>query len=229
MLVISKMASIINTNTPCTLKFSKLSTFETNVILESVFKCIKCACSFGGKVYGGFVRDIIVPKLENPDFQGTFKDVDIWFTSQESADNFVDAMGSLFVKSITIKDDAYTGCFSRSQYYLIYFGACLAWIDVIVSPTLPVNDFDVNEVTFTINENDEWKTDSPRRLISQIKNKEAIMLKPYAKLMSEALEKSSNLNIFNPSFKSYYKNRIDRIFTSKGWKVYIPKDLSYDK
>lgn len=210
--------------------FSKMSKFELTVVLEAVVDCIKKATFYGGKVYGGFVRDVIIPRLANPSCDVKFKDVDLWFTSQSNADSFISSMGSLFKKfdGISIEVDSYPGAFSRKQYHLTKYNTCLAWIDVIVSPTLPVNDFDVNDVTYTytLSSIGDWITSSPPRLLHQITNKHAVMLPGYQNLIDRATDCSTKgyQCRHGPHCKRYYQERINRLFISKGWKVSIPSD-----
>lgn len=208
------------------INFSSASPFERNVIISSVKSCIKVASTHGGKVYGGFVRDFLVPFLKDSSHTSYFKDVDIWFTSQDSADAFVSDMGNLVVRfeGIDITENSYPGAFCRRQYYLKQFDTCLAWIDVIVSPTLPVNDFDVNEVTYSLDQDGKWQTSACPRLIKQIEDKRAVMLPSYCEIISKA----KDIKCFNASYtkcKRHYENRINRIFISKGWKVLTPEIL----
>lgn len=201
----------------------KMTPFELAVVLDAVFDCIKTASSFGGKVYGGFVRDVIVPRIHNPSCFVKFKDVDIWFTSQSASEAFIAAMNPLFFKSsgISVKEDRYPGAFKRDQYHIRNYSAILAWIDVIVSDKLPVNDFDVNEVTYSLIDG-SWVTDAPPRLINQIQKKQAIMMLSYHELIQDANNIKSGDARFNPRSKLYYSLRIKRIFTDKGWTVFVP-------
>lgn len=209
--------------------FSNMSSFESAVVLDAIFDCIKTASQLGGKVYGGFVRNVVVPRLSDPSCSVKFKDVDLWFTNQLDADRFVRVMDKLFVKfkGVDVTPDSYPGAFSRKQYHLTKFDTCLAWIDVIVSPTLPVNDFDVNEVTYSLLQNGTWITAAPPRLINQIKDKHAVMLFSYQKLIAEAVDRKSMNSEFNPNCKAYYSERIKRIFTNQGWTVSLPTVTEY--
>jgi hypothetical protein len=204
--------------------FSNMSTLETAVVLEAAFDCIKRASTFGAKVFGGFVRNVIVPRQFDPNCSVSFKDIDLWFTTQASVDAFLREMGTSLVKYdlISVSAGSYPGAFSRNQYHLYKYGMCLAWIDVVVSPTLPVNDFDVNEVTYKLNSHDEWVTTSPSRLIQQIRDKHAVMLPCYQVLIEKAQESDNFSTKYNPRYKIYYEERTNRIFTSKGWTVSVP-------
>ena len=204
--------------------FSNMSPFEYSVVMSHVHDCIKTASRFGGKVYGGFVRDVVVPRLTRPSGTYTFKDVDLWFKSRTDANNFVSAMGDSFVRfqCVSTTNGSYPGAFARNQYHLTAYDTCLAWIDVVVSPTLPVNDFDVNEVTYHIDEEGNWVTSAPSRLIGQINIKRAIMLLSYQELIANAKDLKTANSKSNPLCKLYYQERIKRIFTSKGWEIFLP-------
>jgi hypothetical protein len=57
--------------------------FGVKLTLNAIFDTIKVASKCGGEVFGGFVRDVIVPYEHNNSIDLNklkFKDVDIWFT-----------------------------------------------------------------------------------------------------------------------------------------------------
>jgi hypothetical protein len=161
-------------------------------------KAITIASKHNGRVFGGFVRNVLVPQMHNMSIPG-YKDVDIWFQTQLDADQFVTDMGDKFIKRAPLnkETEASNGLypFGRIQYMLK--GSFLAkgeenrflspktnldhgamCFDVIVSPTLPV---DVNQLAYNSYEgfrslND--KCDS-KTLIGSIVNKKAVMLPGY--------------------------------------------------
>ena len=62
--------------------------------------CLKTISECGGKIFGGYVRDVIVPLLLDPSKSDlSFKDIDIWFPDITKRDLFIATMG----QSITIK------------------------------------------------------------------------------------------------------------------------------
>ena len=71
---------------------------ERNVrIIESHLKTISIC---GGKIFGGYFRDVIVPLLLDPfNYDLLYKDVDIWFCDITKRDLFIETMG----QSIKIK------------------------------------------------------------------------------------------------------------------------------
>jgi hypothetical protein len=64
--------------------------------MEAIYDMLYQAGTYGGVVFGGFVRDVIVPQMLNPSCDVKFNDVDLWFSSEVSARNFVKAMGPSF-------------------------------------------------------------------------------------------------------------------------------------
>lgn len=106
------------------------------------------AGEFGGKVYGGFVRDVIVP-AENDDSGETtssWKDVDIWFNDATNAERFVSAMAGRLSYSFARDNDRYP--WTVRQYEYIVDGVIISWVDVVVRDTFPVNDFNVNHLAY---------------------------------------------------------------------------------
>ena len=180
--------------------FNNMSSFELRIILECAFGCIKTASYFGAKVYGEFVHDVIVPLLFDPTTNVKFKNVNLWFTSESALQEFLDYVGGILQKD---EDD---------QYYLTEFGIFITNINIVISEMFPVEDFDVNEVTYSLNDKDEWITTAPNRLVKQIHNKEAVMLCQYWK----------QIKTENNSSKDYHYSKIKEMFTSKGWSVFLP-------
>ena len=174
--------------------------------VEVAKKILTIANDYDGQVYGGFVRDVIVPRINNANCNVSFKDVDIWFQDKIAVHHFI----SELVKNFKIenenkwnKDFDYNNQkganFSREQYRIYSKAEFLFHIDVITSDNLPVNDFDVNTITYRY----DGKFQKVRGLTGKksIINKTAIMFEDY-----------------NPLSSIYYY-RIDRIFFSKGWTI----------
>ena len=100
-----------------------MTPFEETIVLNQIIDCIKCASMCGGKVFGGFVRDVIVPRLHDSKCKINFKDVAIWFKTEADANNFIMSMGRLLEENyISTTTDSYPGAFNRQQYNLLYRG-----------------------------------------------------------------------------------------------------------
>lgn len=197
---------------------SKQSVSIYEDVISRVTDCLKIAEKYGGKVFGGYVRNVVVPRLCGDDKVIGYKDVDIWFETEDGAQSFVTDMGDRMKKLCengkTISNvEVYP--FSRVQYLLIgqsldstigkIDGASDGIIlDIIVSKTLPVNDLNVNQLTYSPSKGlKSYGKETTFELISAIFRKEAYMLKDYP--MRNGMQ---NLQ---------YK-RLDRLF-SGGWKI----------
>ena len=71
---------------------SRHSNEEFKKSIEHITECIDVASKYGGRVFGGYVRNYLVPVLYKQECPG-FKDVDLWFEYQEHADSFIRVMG----------------------------------------------------------------------------------------------------------------------------------------
>ena len=79
-----------------------LTKSQPDLAINMIEECLIIAGGYYGSVFGGYVRDVIVPRSYNPKCNVEFKDVDLWFTNQKDADNFVEAMGKSFVFGIEV-------------------------------------------------------------------------------------------------------------------------------
>ena len=187
-------------------------------------KILTIAGKSNGRVFGGFVRDVIVPRLIDPTCEVHFNDVDIWFVEREEADNFIkdvnvflELIGDIKLHSSErnlVPPGTLHYTFGREQHSLWKKGdKFVSFIDVVVSKVIPVDDFDVNCLTYQY-VNDEkvpksFSEDSTTKLIANIASKQAYMLPSYVeKLMSGKL---SNM---------VFERRINSNFLKKGWKLY---------
>ena len=202
------------------LNFANMSPFETEYVLKEVFACLNVSGKHHGRVFGGFVRNVIVPRMKDPNCPVKFKDVDLWFRTRDAADAFVAEMGASFREAtgfaIAPGNPIYK--FSRKQYHLIKDGICVAWIDVIVSDTLPVNDFNVNELTVCYCNGTACIEDPTRTLIDAIQAKRARMLPEYVQIL-----KSNNYGLAQA-----HRSRFYRIYLSQGWTIDCPPEILTD-
>lgn len=183
-----------------------------------------------GRVFGGYVRDVIIPRIKNPSCRVGFNDVDIWFKRSLDATTFVEAMES-FVKSsnitfrmnpgFTIQPGTVHYAFQRTQYHLRSAGPALwiagpaLWIDVVVSDICPVDDFDVNCLTYLyangVRQPESFYSDfytdpNSLQLVNAIIQKRAVMLPTYFKKMLDY-----------PDFRNCIMNRIEQKYLKRGW------------
>ena len=116
-------------------------------LFERVNELLRNASEYNGIVYGGYVRDV-VSKVVRYDFSATeVKDVDIWFREERDREQFIDdALRRGFIKRNNGGGPPNSAGADDVQCYLLVdsFGDTLLWVDLTVSQTHPVNDFDVN-------------------------------------------------------------------------------------
>jgi hypothetical protein len=189
--------------------------------------CIKIASNYDGKVFGGYIRDVIVPKIQDPQCKCQFKDVDIWFKTNIDADMFVNDIKEIYdfqiVPKLSIGDDNPHYEFNRTQYHL-FVKNIVIWFDIVITECFLVDDFDVNLLTYCYKDNKELiecqsKCFDKDQLINSINKKKMIILHDYMeRLMSKF---SSDVHI----------SRINKRFLSRGWiikynNIYFPKPLT---
>lgn len=162
------------------------SLYDKSILL--INECIQVASKYGGCVFGGYVRNHLIPSFYNLPLPG-FKDVDLWFTSSSEALKFTLEMGNRLVywsnldeKTPNKKQVRYP--FSRTQFMLMDEGNDIVMIDVIVSDELPVNDLNVNQLTFSNGYKSYGKEDT-MTLMACIREKTATRLPGYSKLEYE--------------------------------------------
>lgn len=137
---------------------------DINTITNLVYKN-------NGKVFGGYVRDFLVPKFEYQDYYKNFNinklcknlnsiicsysepffdcnDLDIWVSRKRDKKRFLNQLKLLYsITDITDhkKDDIYP---ISGNKYLIENPKMKFTFDILVSSVFPVNDFSVNLLSF---------------------------------------------------------------------------------
>lgn len=203
---------------------------------EIIDKVLAVAGNHNGRVFGGYVRDVIVPRLDSPTTKVYFNDVDIWFTNQKDADLFIDNVKSglsfldkryVFVTSrpgsncSIIKPGMMHYTFGRVQYQLYKADKFISFFDVVVSETIPVDDFDVNCLNYQYTDKGKIArycsnaTDTVviEEIIQKIKNKTAFMLSSYVPKMYT----KTSYGIID---YLYFVNRLNKKYLSRGWTIY---------
>lgn len=139
-------------------------------IYQVLFNFLYVISQHKGYVFGGFVRDFLVPVTifgQSID-QRNFKDIDIWFAKQEDADAFISRLYQ--DPLVDMKPDPYDphtaaeyGCghsYKRNKYHFYYDDVPMFLVDVVVADKLPVNDFAVNLLMFQAREQSMANIDS---------------------------------------------------------------------
>jgi nicotinamide mononucleotide adenylyltransferase len=155
-------------------------------VLVAITNCVKVASKFDGRLFGGFVRGVIVPRTFNAKARVHYKDVDLWFTNKEQAEAFTRSAGlvPVHVGSSCLRATEEFYKFGREQYHLVRDDVVLAWIDVVISPTIPVNDFNVNRLTVRYDESgipifESFGSEDVNTLMDAILHKKVEMLPDY--------------------------------------------------
>lgn len=169
---------------------NKIGKFELNIILTEIESIIKILNSFEGKVFGEYVREVIVTRMKNSDCDVTFNCVDIWFQNQTKADDFIKFMniciGYKFLREeiyLSKNIDLRTFHEPKQYKYFLHEDICVKF-NIIVHPSFPLNNFDVNCLTyFYLNGNqvieEGFPEDKKEQIIEAIYKKEATMTKYY--------------------------------------------------
>jgi hypothetical protein len=144
--------------------------------LDIVIEAITIVGIYDGRVFGGFVRNVLVPMKFNQSSPG-YKDVDLWFTTQEDADQFVKNMGNKLTLINLITKDI-DNCIIKYPFdRTVFFLHNRIIIDIIVCSYLPVDDWHVNQLTFSAKEKFvSFGDDSVESLIYDIMQKKVKLL-----------------------------------------------------
>ncbi len=198
--------------TPNTINFGNLTGPLLELVLNNIAKCLTVAGLSGGKVFGGYVRDVVVPRMIDPQCQVKFSDVDIWFVNKSDAIAFVVAMGQ-DLREPPFGSSGGNGLyqFDRTKYNLYCGNVCVAYIDVVVSDVLPVNDFDINKYAIRYFNNMPLLTADLSGLGECHKLKQAHMLPYYFDLLH------------NSSTNGVHYSRVRKLL-NKGWKIFLRND-----
>jgi hypothetical protein len=189
--------------------------------------CIKIASNYDGKVFGGYLRDVIISKISNPRRKCEFKDVDIWFKTDIDSILFINDMKDIYdfriVPELSIDNDNPHYQFNRTQYHL-FIENIVIWFDIVISECFPVDDFDVNFLTYCYKNDKELvecesKYFDKDQLINSINKKQMIMLPDYIQRL--IIKSSTDVHV----------SRINKRFLSKGWIIkykntYFPRLLT---
>jgi len=168
--VTSKPVEVV-TSKPVEGDVSKLNSIDWNAaesfvqesIINKIDDLIKIAGKYNGKVFGGYVRNVLVPREFGNPGPYRFKDVDLWFSNERNAALFLKEMGdALQVIEASMVNAGISPAypFARKQYNYIVNNTIIGWIDVVISDDIPVDDFNVNRLTYFYNGSDKLQSHS---------------------------------------------------------------------
>jgi hypothetical protein len=164
---------------------------DPEIRLNEIKNLIKLSSSCFGKVFGEFVRNVIVPKDARCDY------LNVWFRSENDADTFI------FKAKINFNFLE----LDKNFFILYYEGHGIIYVKLFISNFFPVDDFDINCLTYYYEDNDfyigkEILTIKLDLLIESVKNKKMLMFYSYGKNMNENKIK-----------------KINEMYLSKGWQI----------
>jgi hypothetical protein len=164
---------------PLAIDYHNMDPSLQKVVTHMMEKVAKIAYRNGGVIFGGYVRDVIIPRVLLKAKESSFKDVDLWFRTQEEADQFVCEANNYLRKSDYFVSDSYYK-FSREVYDVIALDVHIGMIDVIVSKEYPVDDFDVN--SFSYDGENIWYNGRGNigDTLTNIHQKQAVITRDYA-------------------------------------------------
>jgi hypothetical protein len=180
--------------------------FVKTVMVASVNDCLKLANKYGGRVFGHYVRNVLVPMQKDPDVKVHFKRVDLWFVTNEDADNFINDAGDELILV-----DNYYECYR--------FGILLFKIKISISKQPPSTGLNVNRLMYqydgtTFNPR-SYTSETVEQLIDSIYHKSAIIDANYL----------SQINNDPELYQKMQTNYSDWSITFNGEPIFIQYDL----
>ena len=179
------------------------------------------AGNYGGKAFGSFVYDVIVPRMNDPLCDVSLGVINIWFAKENHAIQFIEDMKAVSsdcafeLVTVNVPNLMERECYDWQIYNLYIRSQCIARFYITISEEFQGGDFDVNCLTYVCQEDQPTgllnkqlqgeKGYTKETLIEAINSKQATMLQDYfdkAKQDTELLNKVNN-------------------FTTKGWTVNI--------
>jgi hypothetical protein len=192
-------------STPFIIDGKKVSEYYFRCVVDRIDDLLLQVHNYGGYVFGGYLRDFIIPNLERE-----ITDIDLWFKTKEDFNRFINNDSKLRFVGTTTNFELYNA--PIKHYELVVYNTLLVHVSIIISPTLPVNDFDVNCLTkqyYCYYNGDidpcNYSLPSNISLLTQIKNKEMNMLPSY-------------LEHLTGKYGEYHLQRVEN-FIKKGWTV----------
>ena len=161
------------------------------ISFDHINKCFISAGKYGGKVIGDYVRNVIVPRSTNvvdPSCHVNFKDITLWFISEQQLGNFIIEMNS---DNYSLRQNGRHGIKQtlsdtviHKRYDLHHSCIFVRSITMIICSSYPCVDFDVNQLVYIFDDQGlptpkSLGNDSVDILINNIRNKTATILPEY--------------------------------------------------
>ena len=200
---------------------------EKENLLNIINKDVLCLCDllrkFNGKLYGGIVRSFLLRQEDT-------KDIDIWFTNDNNMSGFIGRIENFWegyivdneLDSDRSSSEKYP--FEKKTYIITSPSTGLKYsLDLVLSKKFPVDDYDVNCVTFDGKKFNIGKGGISRKLVLEnISKKEMLKLFTFKNTQSDKLRENKfrengwqikNINIDNKlgffNFSDVYNSLMD--------------------
>ena len=209
---------------------SPVSDFVLETSLKYIEDALFTAGKYDGKIFGGFVHNVIVPRRADPSCNVSFGDIDVWFTKETLATQFVQQMQTTCssigsTSSFTEVQLDTLGAqslqesygFTGKRYNFCVHGTCIAWFDITISELFPICDFDVNCLSYLCEK--EYRMGASTVITKELKSENIFQNREY--LIKAILDKEAT--IYVSYAEKAVKNelclaRINRLIAS-GWTI----------
>lgn len=183
---------------PSLMNLNNLKGLELKIVLEEINKMLIVAAKHDGWVFGGYVRDVIVPLQKDKIDSISFKNIDLWFKNQINFNNFyLEMRGKLYHN------------YCMDEYYLIHNDFDIGPLHFLITKELPVDDFDIHQVKYCYPYDNAFNVNDPI-LVDKISNKQATIQSSY-------IEKIQN-------DKSHFDRLVNK-FLKCGWTIKTIDDI----
>lgn len=96
-------------------------------------------------IFGGYIRDYLVPETLGLYRAPSFNDIDIWFPSNEKRQEFIQSRKDFLLREPMLSGQRYKGTVIPCHF--VYNGGLIK-LDLVVAPEIVITDFSVNLLTF---------------------------------------------------------------------------------
>lgn len=198
--------------------------FVFNAVLQIIEGVIMLAGEYDGRVYGSYVRNVIVPRLKDPNCICEYDRIGIMFP------DFVKKDG--FIKEMQLK---YDGFVKKHDQFMLTEGIFIADINLFTNRVHSA--YDVNELEYYYDHKQLYFHDLLHHLIYPLTTCQLDMTKFYeSPIVNNILHKTVNvmptlLQVFETKdlkMQQYYVDELNTLFINKGWIVQF-KDLVFNK